>query len=92
MTHLFDDADLADLLGVAHQFQRWVPKSYEARVIVVGERLFVFPARAGVVPGGPPPPGTPGVSEPVRALSPRQVTQSLPDRQAINRSHAAYAG
>lgn len=42
-THLLDDSDLADLRGVeagAHQFQRWVPKACEARVIVVGDRLF----------------------------------------------------
>jgi ATP-grasp ribosomal peptide maturase len=33
------DADLADLAGVeltAHQFQRWVPKAHDVRVIVVG--------------------------------------------------------
>jgi ATP-grasp ribosomal peptide maturase len=42
-THRLDESDLADLRGVevsAHQFQRWIPKSYEARVIVVGNRLF----------------------------------------------------
>ncbi|GLY50975.1 ATP-grasp ribosomal peptide maturase [Lentzea sp. NBRC 102530] len=42
-THLVDAQDLADLRGIetsAHQFQRWVPKSCEARVIVVGDRLF----------------------------------------------------
>ncbi|MBP2339880.1 ATP-grasp ribosomal peptide maturase [Saccharothrix coeruleofusca] len=43
LTHRLDEVDLADLRGVevsAHQFQRWIPKSYEARVIVVGNRLF----------------------------------------------------
>jgi ATP-grasp ribosomal peptide maturase len=42
-THRLDAADLADLRGVevsAHQFQRWISKEYEARVIVVGDRLF----------------------------------------------------
>lgn len=42
-THLLDGPDLADLRGVeltAHQFQRWVPKAYEVRVIAVGEHLF----------------------------------------------------
>ncbi|MFY9807319.1 MAG: RimK domain-containing protein, partial [Pseudonocardiaceae bacterium] len=42
-THRLDAADLADLRGVevsAHQFQRWISKAYESRVIVVGDRLF----------------------------------------------------
>ncbi|WP_309117466.1 ATP-grasp ribosomal peptide maturase [Saccharothrix sp.] len=42
-THVLDRGDLADLRGVevaAHQFQRWVPKAFEARVIAVGRRLF----------------------------------------------------
>jgi hypothetical protein len=42
-TQRLDASDLDDLRGVevsAHQFQRWIPKAYEARVIVVGERLF----------------------------------------------------
>jgi hypothetical protein len=39
-TRLVDDADLADLRGIdvtTHFFQRWVPKAYEARMIVIGE-------------------------------------------------------
>jgi len=43
-THVLGDEDLADLRGVgvtAHQFQEWVPKLYEARVTVVGDRFFV---------------------------------------------------
>lgn len=43
LTHRLDKADLADLRGVAvsaHQFQRWIPKAYEARVIVVGDLMF----------------------------------------------------
>jgi len=35
--------DVADLRGLAvapHQFQRWIPKAHEARVIVVGEHIF----------------------------------------------------
>jgi ATP-grasp ribosomal peptide maturase len=42
-THRLDEADLADLRGTeisVHQFQRWIPKAYESRVIVVGDRLF----------------------------------------------------
>jgi ATP-grasp ribosomal peptide maturase len=42
-TQLLDNSDLADLRGIevsAHQFQRWIPKACEARVIVVGDRLF----------------------------------------------------
>lgn len=42
-THRLDDADLADLRGVelsAHQFQRWIPKAFEVRLIVVGDHVF----------------------------------------------------
>ncbi len=42
-TARLDEIDLMDLRGVehtAHQFQRWVPKAFEARVIVVGDRVF----------------------------------------------------
>lgn len=42
-TRLLDEADLADLRGVeqtAHQFQRWVPKSFEVRAYVVGDQVF----------------------------------------------------
>jgi len=43
-THRLDDGDLADLGNVgstAHQFQDWVhDKHHEARVVVVGDRLF----------------------------------------------------
>lgn len=42
-TYRLDAADLDDLHGIevtAHQFQRWVPKSYEARAIVAGDRVF----------------------------------------------------
>jgi hypothetical protein len=49
-THRLDCADLADLRGVeqtAHQFQRWVPKACEARVIVVGHRVFAAAIHAG---------------------------------------------
>ncbi|OZM81458.1 ATP-grasp ribosomal peptide maturase [Pseudonocardia sp. MH-G8] len=49
-THRLGPADLADLRGVehtAHQFQRWVPKAFEARLIVVGERVFAAAIRAG---------------------------------------------
>lgn len=49
-THLLDATDLADLRGIevsAHQFQRWVPKAYEARVIVVGDQVFTAAIHAG---------------------------------------------
>jgi ATP-grasp ribosomal peptide maturase len=49
-TRLFDHDDLADLRGVditTHQFQRWVPKRYDARVIAIGDRLFAFAIHAG---------------------------------------------
>lgn len=49
-THLIDATDLADLRGIevsAHQFQRWIPKSYEARLIVVGDQVFTAAIHAG---------------------------------------------
>jgi len=49
-THRINDADVADLRRVehtAHQFQRWVPKAFEARVIVVGDRMFAAAIHAG---------------------------------------------
>ncbi|MDQ2706949.1 MAG: RimK domain-containing protein [Actinomycetota bacterium] len=49
-TQRLDDTDLADLRGVeltTHQFQRWVPKAWEARVIVAGQRLFTAGIHAG---------------------------------------------
>ena len=49
-THRLDEADLTDLRGVehtAHQFQRWVPKAFEARVFVVGDRVFAAAIHAG---------------------------------------------
>ncbi|GAA1272852.1 ATP-grasp ribosomal peptide maturase [Pseudonocardia aurantiaca] len=49
-THLLGEADLADLRGVeitTHQFQRWVSKAHEARVVVVGERIFTAGIHAG---------------------------------------------
>jgi ATP-grasp ribosomal peptide maturase len=49
-THRLDDTGLADLRGVehtAHQFQRWVPKSFEARVFAVGDRVFAAAIHAG---------------------------------------------
>ncbi|WP_370948320.1 ATP-grasp ribosomal peptide maturase [Amycolatopsis sp. cg5] len=41
-TRLLSGADLADLRGVAvtaHQFQRWIPKSHEARLFVIGAQV-----------------------------------------------------
>ncbi len=49
-TRLLDAADLADLRGVGvtlHQVQRWVPKACEARVVVVGDRVFAAGIHAG---------------------------------------------
>lgn len=49
-THRVHDNDLTDLRGVehtAHQFQRWVPKAFEARVFVVGNRVFAAAIHAG---------------------------------------------
>lgn len=49
-TRLLDGSDLADLRGVehtAHQFRRWVPKTFEARVVVVGGRVFAAAIHAG---------------------------------------------
>lgn len=50
-THRLDDGDLADLDAVAttaHQFQDWVhDKHHEARVVVVGERIFGILIHAG---------------------------------------------
>lgn len=49
-TRLLDDDDVGDLRGITvttHQFQRWVPKQYDARVIAIGDRLFAFAIHAG---------------------------------------------
>ncbi|MGH3873352.1 MAG: ATP-grasp ribosomal peptide maturase [Pseudonocardiaceae bacterium] len=49
-THRLSGSDLADLSGVevsATQVQQWVEKIYEARVVVVGERMFTVLIRAG---------------------------------------------
>lgn len=49
-THRLSTAELADLTGVdatATQAQHWVDKIHEARVVVVGERMFTILIRAG---------------------------------------------
>ncbi len=49
-TRVLDDDDLADLRGIsttAHQFQRWVSKLYDCRVIAIGGQLFTFAIHAG---------------------------------------------
>jgi len=49
-TRVVDDADLAELRGLdvtLHQFQRWVPKSHEARIVAIGAQLFGVAIRAG---------------------------------------------
>lgn len=51
-TRLLRSAELADLGGIeatAHQFQRWVAKSYDCRVIAIGGQLFAFAIRAGSI-------------------------------------------
>ncbi|MFI9379652.1 hypothetical protein [Kutzneria sp. NPDC052558] len=51
-SRIITDTELADLRGVdvtAHQFQHWVPKKYDARLIVIGDRLFAFSIEAGSV-------------------------------------------
>lgn len=49
-THRLESSDLDDLSGIdttATQVQQWVKKVYEARVVVIGERLFTILIRAG---------------------------------------------
>lgn len=49
LTQRVSTADLRDLRGVevtAHQFQQWVPKREEARVIVVGGQVYAVAIRA----------------------------------------------
>jgi glutathione synthase/RimK-type ligase-like ATP-grasp enzyme len=53
-TRLVNDVDLADLRGIdvtTHFFQRWVPKAYEARMIVIGEHVTTAAIRAGSAEG-----------------------------------------
>lgn len=49
-THRLEPSDLADLSGIdatATQVQQWVTKSYDARVVIIGDRLFTILIRAG---------------------------------------------
>ncbi len=49
-TRLLGDTDFADLRGVehtTHMFQRWVPKTRECRVVVIGERITAAAITAG---------------------------------------------
>ncbi|MGH3854550.1 MAG: ATP-grasp ribosomal peptide maturase [Pseudonocardiaceae bacterium] len=49
-TRLVAEADLIDLGGLdvtTHLFQRWVPKEYEARVVVIGDHITTAAIRAG---------------------------------------------
>ncbi|GGI80856.1 hypothetical protein GCM10011581_17780 [Saccharopolyspora subtropica] len=49
-TRVLDAADLVDLRGIevtTHVVQRWVPKSFEVRVIVIGEHLTAAAIHAG---------------------------------------------
>ena len=48
-TRIVHEEDLADLRGVdvgLHQFQRWVPKAHEARIVAIGKQLFGFTIHA----------------------------------------------
>lgn len=50
LTQRLIPADLDDLRGVeltAHQFQQWVGKREEARVLVIGSQVFAVAIRAG---------------------------------------------
>ncbi|WP_190812667.1 ATP-grasp ribosomal peptide maturase [Saccharopolyspora pogona] len=49
-TGVLGEDDLADLRGIevtTHMVQRWVPKAFEARVIVMGEHMTVVAIHAG---------------------------------------------
>lgn len=49
-SRLLDGADLEDLRGVnvtTHLVQRWVPKAYEVRLVVIGEHVTAAAIRAG---------------------------------------------
>ncbi|MGW3466998.1 hypothetical protein ACWDKQ_00655 [Saccharopolyspora sp. NPDC000995] len=49
-TRVLDAADLGDLRGIevtAHMVQRWVPKAFEVRVIVMGEHITAAALHAG---------------------------------------------
>ncbi|MGH3439480.1 MAG: MvdC/MvdD family ATP grasp protein, partial [Sciscionella sp.] len=53
-TRVIGDTDLADLQGIhvtTHFFQRWVPKAYEARMIVIGDHITTAAIRAGTAEG-----------------------------------------
>lgn len=48
-TRRVSDGDLADLAGVertAHQFQHWLPKAHDVRVVAVGSQLFAVAIHA----------------------------------------------
>jgi ATP-grasp ribosomal peptide maturase len=49
-TRIVDDSELADLRGVGattHLFQRWVPKAFEVRMVVIGDQITSVAIRAG---------------------------------------------
>ncbi len=46
-THKLDDGDLDNVNSTAHQFQDWVDKHHEVRVVVVGDRIFPVGIHAG---------------------------------------------
>lgn len=53
-TRLIHNEDLEDLRGIeqtTHLFQRWVPKAYDVRVIVIGEHMTAVAIRAGSAGG-----------------------------------------
>ncbi|SDQ19857.1 ATP-grasp ribosomal peptide maturase [Actinopolyspora saharensis] len=46
-SRLVDQADLCGIETTTHLLQRWVPKDFEARVVVIGEQLFAVAIHAG---------------------------------------------
>lgn len=49
-TRLIEPTDLDDLRGIStttHLFQRWIPKAYEVRVLVIGQNMTAAAIRAG---------------------------------------------
>jgi ATP-grasp ribosomal peptide maturase len=45
--HPHELGDLAGIEVTAHQFQRWVPKAFDARVVAVGRRQYAFAIHDG---------------------------------------------
>jgi ATP-grasp ribosomal peptide maturase len=53
-TRLIEDSDLADLRGIdvtTHLFQRWVPKAFEVRMVVIGDEITAAAIESGSAAG-----------------------------------------